>query len=200
MDKSEKVERYYAEEHLFSSAIQKLRDIALKTGLEETFKWMFPTYTIDGKNVISICKFNKHFGIWFFNGVFLSDEKQVLENAQEGKTQAMRHWKFYAIEDILEQDLQAYINEAIENQKQGRILTPLKKTKATKKPIPELLKAALAKNKTAESTFETLSPYKQNEYSEYIANAKQEKTKHSRLEKILPMIAEGKGLNDMYRR
>lgn len=199
MDKSEKVERYYAEEHHFSSAIQKLRDIALKTGLEETFKWMFPTYTIDGKNVISICKFNKHFGIWFFNGVFLSDEKQVLENAQEGKTQAMRHWKFYAIEDILEQDVQAYINEAIENQKQGRILTPLKKTKATKKPIPELLKAALSKNKTAQSAFDTLSPYKQNEYSEYIVNAKQEKTKRSRLEKILPMIAEGKGLNDMYR-
>ncbi len=199
MDKSEKVERYYAEEHHFSSAIQKLRDIALKTGLEETFKWMFPTYTIDGKNVISICKFNKHFGIWFFNGVFLSDEKQVLENAQEGKTQAMRHWKFYAIEDILEQDVQAYINEAIENQKQGRILTPLKKTKATKKPIPELLKAALSKNKTAQSAFDTLSPYKQNEYSEYIVNAKQAKTKRSRLEKILPMIAKGKGLNDMYR-
>ena len=199
MDKSEKVERYYAEEHHFSSAIQQLRDIALKTGLAETFKWMFPTYTLDGKNVISICKFNKHFGIWFFNGVFLSDEKQVLENAQEGKTQAMRHWKFYAIEDILEQDVQAYINEAIENQKQGRILTPLKKTKATKKPIPELLKAALSKNKTAQSAFDTLSPYKQNEYSEYIVNAKQSKTKRSRLEKILPMIAKGKGLNDMYR-
>ena len=199
MDKSEKVERYYSEEHHFSSAIQKLRDIALKTGLEETFKWMFPTYTIDGKNVISICKFNKHFGLWFFNGVFLRDEKQVLKNAQEGKTQAMRHWKFYNIEDISTQDVQAYINEAIENQKQGRILTPLKKTKATKKPIPELLKAALSKNKTAQSAFETLSPYKQNEYSEYIVNAKQEKTKRSRLEKILPMIAEGKGLNDMYR-
>lgn len=199
MEKSEKVERYYAEEHHFSSAIEKLRDIALKTGLEETFKWMFPTYTLDGKNVLSICKFKKHFGIWFFNGVFLKDKKHVLENAQEGKTQAMRHWKFYAIEDISEKGVQAYMNEAIENQRQGRVLAPLKKKKAIKITVPELLKAAFVKNKTAQVAFNTLSPYKQNEYSEYITAAKQEKTKHSRLEKILPMITQGKGLNDIYR-
>lgn len=199
MEKSEKVERYYAEEHHFSSAINILRDITLKTGLKETFKWMFPTYTLEGKNVIAICKFNKHFGIWFFNGVFLRDEKQVLENAQEGKTQAMRHWKFYAIDDISEQGVQAYINEAIENQRQGRVLAPLKKKKATKIPVPELLKEAFAKNKTALAAFGALSAYQQNEYSEYIINAKQEKTKQSRLEKILSMIAEGKGLNDKYR-
>jgi len=198
MEKSEKVARYYAEEHHFSSAIQQLREIALKTGLDETFKWMFPTYTLDGKNVIAICKFKKHFGIWFFNGVFLKDEKQVLENAQEGKTQAMRHWKFYDIKDISEIGVQAYINEAIENQKNGKVLAPSRK-KTTKKSIPKLLKDALSENTNAGKAFKKLSLYNQNEYSAYIENAKQEKTKLSRLEKILPMIADGKGLNDMYR-
>ncbi|MFK7813917.1 MAG: YdeI family protein [Maribacter sp.] len=198
MEKSEKVEHYYSEEHIFSKAIGKLRDLALKTGMEETYKWMFPTYTLDGKNVISICKFKKHFGIWFFNGVFLKDEKQVLENAQEGKTQAMRHWKFYSIEDIDETGVLGYMNEAIENQKNGRILVPIKK-KATIKPVPELLKNALAVNTIASQAFKKLSIYSQNEYSEYIENAKQEKTKLSRLEKIIPMISDGKGLNDMYR-
>lgn len=199
MEKSEKVARYYAEEHHYSSAIEKLRDLALKTGLEETFKWMFPTYTLDGKNVLAICKFKKHFGIWFFNGVFLRDELQVLENAQEGKTRAMRHWKFHIIEDISEKSVLGYMNEAIENQRNGRVLAPLKKKKATKILVPQLLKEALANNKTALATFNKLSPYKQNEYSEYITTAKQEKTKHSRLEKILPMITTGKGLNDKYR-
>lgn len=198
MDRSEKVERYYGEEHHFSKAIGKLRDLALKTGLEETYKWMFPTYTLDGKNVLSICKFNKHFGIWFFNGVFLRDEKQILENAQEGKTQAMRHWKFYAIDDIDETGVLAYLREAIENQKNGRVLAPIKK-KATKKLEPKLLKDALAKNTNANIAFKKLSLYKQNEYSEYIEAAKQEKTKLSRLEKIIPMISNGKGLNDRYR-
>lgn len=200
MEKSEKVARYYAEEHHYSLAIQKLRDLALKTGLEETFKWMFPTYTLDGKNVFAICKFNKHFGIWFFNGVFLRDELQVLENAQEGKTQAMRHWKFHTLEDISEKNVLGYMNEAIENQRNGRVLIPLKKKKATKIPIPELLKEALTKDKNMFVAFDRLSAYKQNEYSEYIATAKQEKTKHSRLEKIIPMITQGKGLNDMYRK
>ncbi|TMM53227.1 hypothetical protein FEE95_19355 [Maribacter algarum] len=198
MEKTEKVERYYAEEHRFRDAIAQLRELVLKTSLEETYKWMFPTYTLKGKNVLSICKFKKHFGIWFFNGVFLKDKKQVLENAQEGKTQAMRHWKFYSIEDIDKKAILGYMNEAIENQKNGRVLVSLKK-KATKKPVPKLLKDALAENTNAAKAFKKLSLYNQNEYAEYIAGAKQEKTKLSRLEKILPMISDGKGLNDMYR-
>ncbi len=198
MEKSEKVEQYYGEEHSFKEGIAKLRELVLKTGLEETYKWMFPTYTLEGKNVLSICKFKKHFGMWFFHGVFLKDENQVLENAQEGKTQAMRHWKFYSIDDIDETGVLGYMHEAIENQKNGRVLIPVKK-KATKKPVSKLLKDALTKNASAGKAFEKLSLYNQNEYAEYIESAKQEKTKFSRLEKILPMIAEGKGLNDKYR-
>lgn len=198
MERSEKVERYYTEDHHFSKAIGILRELALKTGMEETFKWMFPTYMLDGKNVLSICKFKKHFGIWFFNGVFLQDEKQILENAQEGKTQAMRHWKFYSKGDIDENGVLGYMREAIENQKNGRVLVPSKK-KATKKSLPKLLKDALAINTNAGSSFNKLSVSRQNEYSEYIDTAKQEKTRLSRLQKILPMIEEGKGLNDRYR-
>ena len=100
MEKSEKVAKYYEEDHQFKNAISELRDLVLKSELEETFKWSFPTYTINNKNVLSICKFKNHFGIWFFNGVFLKDEKGILENAQEGKTKAMRHWKFSSIEEI----------------------------------------------------------------------------------------------------
>lgn len=198
MEKAEKIERFYSEEHLFSKAVRKLREVVLKTGLEETYKWMFPTYTLNGKNVISIGKFKKHFGIWFFHGVFLKDEKQVLENAQEGKTQAMRHWKFYSIDDIDEIGVLGYIHEAIENQKNGRVLVPQKKN-SKKKLVPKLLKDALSENTNAETAFKKLSLYKQNEYSEYIESAKQEKTKLSRLQKIIPMIVEGKGLNDKYK-
>lgn len=198
MEIAEKVEAYYGEEHSYKNAIAQLRDLALKTNLDETFKWMFPTYTLENKNVFAICKFKNHFGIWFFNGVFLRDEKQVLENAQEEKTQAMRHWKFKNIEDIDSNAVLGYMNEAIENQKNGRIYTPLKK-KAIKNPVPNILKEALSKNQTAFIAFEKLTVYKQNEYSEYISTAKQEKTKLSRLDKIMPMITEGKGLNDKYR-
>ena len=197
MDKFEKVEAYFAEEHHYKKAIGILRDLTLKTELEETFKWMFPTYTLDNKNVLALCKFKGHFGIWFFNGVFLSDPNNVLKNAQEGKTKAMRHWKFQSIDDINEKDVLAYVKEAIDNQKNGRVLAPSKSSK--KVIIPELFSKKLSENKELKLAFETLSNYKQKEFYEYIETAKQEKTKISRLEKIIPMILDGIGLNDKYR-
>jgi uncharacterized protein YdeI (YjbR/CyaY-like superfamily) len=198
MDKSEKIEAYYGEEHHFKEAIGLLRNLTLKTNLEETYKWNFPTYTLDGKNVLSICKFKQHFGIWFFNGVFLSDKKKVLQNAQEGKTQAMRHWKFNSIEEIDEKSVLAYINEAIENQKKGIQLISKKKAPVSF-TMPVELKTALKNDLNAHKSFKKLAPYNRKEYAEYIASAKQDKTKKSRLEKILPMIRKGEGLNDKYK-
>ncbi|NNE75454.1 MAG: hypothetical protein HKN31_00070 [Pricia sp.] len=199
MDKSEKLEKYFNEEHQFKDAIAILRSLALKTDLKESFKWSFPTYTIDNKNVLAICKFKNHFGLWFFNGVFLEDEKNVLENAQEGKTQAMRQWKFFSEDEIDTLAVSAYISEAIENQKKGIELRPNRKKKTETFQLPELLKKSLAKNPDLKKAFNELSPYKREEYSKYIAEAKQDKTKLSRLQKISPMIRNGKGLNDKYR-
>lgn len=199
MEKSEKIEAYYNEEHRFKKAISLLRNRVLKTDLEETFKWSFPTYTLNNKNVLAICKFKNHFGIWFFNGVFLNDPLNVLENAQQGKTKAMRHWKFHKIDEIDKTVLDTYINEAIENQRKGIKLAPLKKADTTRPKIPLQLNNTFIESPKIKQAFDNLSPYKQKEYAEYIASAKQEKTKTSRLAKILPMIMEGKGLNDKYR-
>ena len=198
MDKSEKIERYFNEEHHYKAALAILRDLALSTEVEETYKWQFPTYTVGGKNVFALCKFKGHFGVWFFNGVFLKDPKGFLENAQEGKTMAMRHWKFYASEDIDKKIVSNYLKEAIENQKQGKVLVPVKK-KAKKIEVPILLTEAFKSDTGLKASFEKLTPYKQNEYYEYILAAKQEKTRLSRLEKSKLLILEGKGLNDKYR-
>ena len=193
---SEKIEAFYAREHTFQKGILKLRDIILKTELEEQLKWGAPVYTINNKNVLGIMAFKKHFGIWFFNGVFLKDPLGVLQNAQEGKTKAMRHWKFTNTEDIDQNAVLSYVREAIANQKKGLEVKPERK-KDTE--IPALLQNQLGKDTLAKKAFEKLTPGRQREYCEYIDSAKQEKTKLSRIEKILPMIKEGKGLNDRYR-
>ncbi len=198
MDKIEKVNAYYEQEHVFAKAIGMLRKLALTTEVEETYKWQFPTYTVNGKNVFAICKFKAHFGIWFFNGVDLSDPLGVLQNAQEGKTMAMRHWKFFEAAAIDQTQVLAYLQEAINNQKQGNITVAVK-SKKPKLAIPTLLKNALKTDTSLESAFKSLTPSKQNEYAEYITQAKQEKTKHTRLEKIKPLILEGKGLHDKYK-
>lgn len=196
MDKSRKIEAYYEKEHPFRDGIVLLRELALKSGADEDFKWSFPVYTLNGKNVFGICTFKSHFGIWFFNGVFLKDPKNVLENAQEGKTKGMRHWKFHSLEEVDQPAAVAYMMEALENQKKGVVL----KVDTTKKTVvPDLLQTELDKDNQLESAFNTFTPYKQKEFCDYIAEAKQEKTKLRRLEKILLMIKNGVGLNDKYR-
>jgi len=196
MDKSEKLKAYYAKEHQFKDGIGFLREIALKTGATEDFKWSIPVYTLNNKNVFGICRFKSHFGIWFFNGVFLKDPKGVLENAQEGKTKGMRHWKFQNLDQVDEKTVLAYMNEALDNQKKG-LETKVEKTKEVF--VPDLLESELTNDPSLKTAFEKFTPYKQKEFCEYIADAKQEKTKLRRLEKILPMIKEGVGLNDGYR-
>ncbi len=180
----------------WSEAMSKLHDIFSKTELVETTKWGMPVYTVNGKNVAGFIGMKNHFALWFYNGVFLSDPYQVLVNAQEGKTKAMRQWRFESTEDIDEVKILEYLKEAIQNEKDGKSWKP---EKGREVEIPSLLEEKLNENTKLKESFEALTPFKQKEYIEYINEAKREATKLSRLEKIIPMILEGKGLNDKYR-
>jgi len=194
---TEKLENYYSKEHHFNKGITKLRGLALKTGAEESFKWSSPVYTTEGKNVFWIAKFKNHFSLGFFNGTFLKDSKKVLENAQEGKTKAMRHWKFKTIEEIDEPTVLKYMQEAIANEKKGLSIKPQKK-KSIK--IPEVLREALTRNHALKKAFSDLTEGKKQEYYEYLSSPKLERTKKIRLKRIIPKIAAGKSLHDEYRR
>ncbi|NNK10070.1 MAG: hypothetical protein HKP08_01900 [Flavobacteriaceae bacterium] len=191
-----KIEAFYNREGTFKEGLDRLRGLALQTELQEDLKWGTPVYTLKGKNVFGITSFKSHFGIWFFNGCFLKDPQGVLENAQEGKTKAMRHYTFSSSDEIIPEIVLAYMTEAIENQKKG-LIHKLDKKKKTE--IPAELHQVLEKDSRLKEAFKQLTPYKQREYCEYIESAKQLKTKQSRLAKILPMIREGLGINDRYR-
>ena len=155
MDKLEKLETYYEKEHPFKKGIGILRKIALKTEAREDFKWSIPVYTLNGKNVFGICKFKSHFGVWFFNGVFLKDPKNVLENAQEGKTKGMRHWKFQSLEAVDEQIVLSYMKEALDNQKKGM---EVKAEKTKEVVIPELLLSEFKKRSYTAPSFQRAIP------------------------------------------
>ncbi|MDR6761757.1 uncharacterized protein YdeI (YjbR/CyaY-like superfamily) [Flavobacterium sp. 2755] len=172
-----------------------LKAIIDKTELTETTKWGGPVYVYEKKNVIGLGGFKDYFAIWFFNGVFLKDDKKKLINAQEEITKSLRQWRFTSKEEINEKEILEYILEAIENEKQGKIIKPSKKEAI----VSELLNAEMIKNPALAAAFEKFSPYKQYEFLEYIETAKQEKTKLSRIEKVIPMILANVGLNDKYR-
>lgn len=197
MKKVHSVEEYIEENAHFSEALELLRSIILKTELEETIKWSFPVYTLNNKNVLSLGAFKNHFGIWFFNGIFLKDEHHLLRNAQDGKTKAMRQMRFKSIANIDKHIVLSYVKEAIENQKLGKEVKPDRSKKTV--DIPEELNTIFKSNSDLKTNFKALSNYKQREYCEYISSAKREATKQNRLEKIVPMILSGVGLNDKYK-
>lgn len=196
MKKVSSVEEYIEENAHFDEALKILRDIISSTELTESIKWNAPIYELNGKKVIGFGAFKNHFGIWFFNGVFLKDEQNLLITAQE-KTKGLRQMRFESIKDINKSHVLAYVKEAIKNQKLGIELKPERKKKET--IIPLELKALLGENSLLKSSFSSLTPYKQREYCEYISEAKRAETKQSRLEKITPMLLKGIGLNDKYK-
>ena len=197
MKKTHSVEEYIEENAHFSEALTLLRDIINSTELEETVKWSAPVYALNKKNVIGLGAFKKHFGIWFFNGVFLKDEHKLLVNAQENKTKALRQMRFTSVSEIDKNIVLSYIKEAIENQKLGKEIKPERKGKTV--IIPEELQKALNENSVLSEAFKILTPGKQREYCDHIATAKREATKLTRLEKIKPMIIQGVGLHDKYK-
>ncbi len=197
MKKAKSVEEYIENNAHFKEALHILRDIINETELNESIKWNAPVYDLNGKNVVGLGAFKKHFGIWFFNGVFLKDENNLLEKAQE-KTKGLRQMRFTSKEEIDKHVVLAYVKEAIENQKLGK---EIKASRTTQKDIniPIELKKEININAALQGAFKTLSPSKQREYSEYINSAKKESTRLSRLEKIKPMIIQGMGLHDKYK-
>lgn len=180
----------------WSEELKKLRHIALSTGLTEAIKWGAPAYLFQNKIVLGIGAFKSYVGLWFHQGGLLKDETNQLMNAQEGKTKALRQWRFDSAKDINEDLVSSYIYESIENFKLGKEIKP-DKNKALKIP-PELVKAFGSDNHL-KSKFNELSKSKQREYADHISDAKRLETKLKRLEKIIPMINSGIGLHDKYK-
>lgn len=179
----------------WAEELDLLQSIIAKTEVVATTKWGGLTYTVNGKNVLGIGGFKNFFTIWFYQGVFLKDDDQILVNANEGVTKALRQWRFYSKEDINEPLILSYTREAIENSQAGKEIKPERK----KKVVSELFNKELARDKLLAEAFNKFSPARQNEFLEHIESAKKEETKFSRIEKTKLLILENKGLNDKYK-
>lgn len=174
-----------------------LRDLLNSTELIETVKWGAPCYTINGKNVVGLGSFKSYVGIWFFQGALLKDKSKVLINAQGDKTKALRQWRFGNADDLDQNLILNYVNEAIENQKQNK---EIKANRNKPVVIPQELELALLENTALKEAFNSFTKGKQREFTDYISGAKQEKTRLARLQKIIPLIKQNIGLNDKYRK
>lgn len=178
----------------WTEELGKLKEILNKTSLDTAVKWGADVYTHKGKNIVSIGAFKNHLALVFFNGVFIDDVFNVFSLDTTAK--AMRQWKFKSLEEIDENKILNYVNQAIKNSEEGK---ELKAEKHQPVPTAELLLEAFKTDKKLKEAFEKLTSGKQKEYNLYISEAKQEATKIKRLEKIIPMILQGVGLHDKYK-
>jgi uncharacterized protein YdeI (YjbR/CyaY-like superfamily) len=171
-----------------------LRKIVLDSNLTEEVKWRHPCYTFEGSNIIFFHGFNDYCALLFFKGALLKDAKGILVQ-QTKNVQAGRQIRFTDLREIVAMQpvLKAYINEAIEVEKAG-LKVELKKTAAFE--VPEELQTQLDENPAFKTAFEALTPGRQRGYILYFSAAKQSKTRVARVEKCVPQILDGKGLDD----
>ncbi|WP_284241366.1 YdeI/OmpD-associated family protein [Paenibacillus glycanilyticus] len=172
----------------------ELRNIILDCHLTEDFKWMHPCYTHEGKNIVLIHGFKEYIAILFHKGALLKDPHGILIQQTEN-VQAARQIRFTSIEQIVELEpaIRAYIDEAIELEKAG-VEIPYKKT--SEYPVPEEFQVKLDEDAALKEAFEALTPGRQRAYLYNIAQPKQSKTRAARVEKYIPQILDGKGIDD----
>lgn len=186
------VDFYFDKAKSWNKEIEKLRKIILDCGLNEELKWGCPCYQYEGTNVVLIHTFKDYCAVLFFKGALLNDPEGILIQQSEN-VQAARQVRFTNVKEIKERVLKSYIYEAIEVEKAG-LKVQLKKTKEY--PVPEEFQAQLNKKPALKKAFEALTPGRQRGYLLYFSQAKQAKTRESRIEKYIPQILEGKGLED----
>jgi len=201
MQKSKNIEDYFSELAPHAESMKLLRLIVNSFPFDETVKWAFPVYMIGGKNIIGLGGFKAYAGIWFFQGSFLADADKRLVNAQEGKTQGMRQWRFNNVEEIRGNEalIRAYLQEAIDNHYAGKEVRPMKQS-AKPLILPPELQEVLSSNHALKDSFESHSLTNKRDFAAYIATAKRVETKEKRLAKIIPMIQSGEGLGDKYKK
>jgi uncharacterized protein YdeI (YjbR/CyaY-like superfamily) len=189
-----KVDAFLNRQDKWRPEFEKLRAILLGTGLTEELKWGQPCYALDDKNVVLIHGFKEYCAILFHKGALLKDPKGVLIQ-QTKNVQSARQIRFTSVQDVvkLTKTVKAYVEEAIAIERAG-LKVELKKTEDF--ALPEEFASKLAKNTKLKKAFAALTPGRQRAYIFHFSQPKLSKTRTDRVEKHVPRILEGLGLDD----
>jgi uncharacterized protein YdeI (YjbR/CyaY-like superfamily) len=188
------VDFYFNKAEKWQKELVLLRSIVLDCGLTEELKWGVPCYTYQHGNVLLIHTFKNYCAILFIKGSLLQDTDGLLVQ-QTANVQGGRQIRFTSVPQLIEHtlSLKAYIFEAIEVEKAG-LKVSFKKTNDF--AIPEEFQRRLDEDPDLKTAFGALTPGRQRAYVLHFSSPKQAATRASRVEKSIPHILIGKGLND----
>lgn len=189
-----KVDWFFNQASQWQEEFALLRSICLDSGLTEELKWGCPCYTLNKKNVVLIHGFKEYCALLFHKGALLKDPKHILIQQTEN-VQSARQVRFTSAKEItkLQPSLSIYIKAAIEAEKAGLKVT-LKKINDY--AVPEEFQQKMDALPALKTAFEALTPGRQRAYLFHFAQAKQAKTREARIEKYIPKIFDGKGLDE----
>ena len=192
--KNPKVSAVLAKEKNWHKEFAALRAIALDCKLTEDLKWGQACYSLDGKNIVLIHGFKEYCALLFMKGALMKDPKGILIQ-QTKNVQSARQIRFTSLSEIvkLKSALKGYIENAIAVEKAG--LKVVKKETSDFEVVEELQLKMDDMPALAEA-FHALTPGRQRGYLLFFGAAKQAKTREARIEKCVPRILEGKGLDD----
>jgi len=189
-----KVDFFFDRAKKWQAEFEKLRTICLDCGLTEELKWGCPCYTFEKRNIVLIHGFKEYCALLFFKGALLKDAKGILIQ-QTKNVQSARQIRFTSAREIVRMKpiVKAYIKEAIQAEKTG-LKVPLKKTREFN--VPEEFQNKLSNDPALKKAFKALTPGRQRGYLLHFSAPKQSKTREARIEKSIPQILNGKGLNE----
>lgn len=178
----------------WQQAYAELRKIMLECQLTEELKWGVPCYTLENNNIVLMHGFKDYCAILFMKGALLNDPLGILVQQTEN-VQSARQIRFIDADEIVEMEnvLKGYVAGAIEVEKAG-LTVEFKKT--SEYAVPEELQKKFDENPALKTAFEALTPGRQRGYILHFSAPKQSKTRVSRIEKHIPKILDGKGLDD----
>jgi len=167
---------------------------------EEVIKWHMPMFSLEGKLFCALGAYKEHCRFMIFG----PEVRSLIKTGGHGSAGGMDSFgKLTSLGDLPnDRQIAKYLKFAAERIAQGK--SPMSRgRRRTPKPalkVPAAFAGALKRNTAAETTFASLSPFRQREYLEWITGAKREETKTRRIAQAILWLADGKSLNWRYER
>jgi uncharacterized protein YdeI (YjbR/CyaY-like superfamily) len=187
-DAKQRIDEYIADAPAFAQPIcKKLRKTIKQAHPEivEDWKWG-PNFNKNGM-VCGFGAFKAHVTLVFFQGVMMSDKKQILAPCSDGNARS-RSLKFTSAKEIDEKVLAAYVKEAVSLNDKG-VKGPARRATI---PTPPDLTQALARNKRAKAFFDDMTPGYRRDFVDWVTSAKRAETRAERVSATVKLCAEHK--------
>ncbi|MDB5679643.1 YdeI/OmpD-associated family protein [Sphingomonas bacterium] len=194
MPRDPRVDAYIASRNDFAKPIlEHLRALihARVPTAEEGIKWSMPFFSYGGRPLANMAAFKAHASFGFWN-------RQAMPTGKEGEAMG----QLGRLTDLAsmppDDEIDKMIDEAV-----AMIDAGVKPARAARDPKPEaevpaMLAEALANDEAAAAKWDAFSPSCRREYCEWIAEAKRDETRATRVAKTIAQAREGRKLHWKY--